>query len=313
MLTLDIEELKLNLLNKYKECAKKYNIPERIYMDRYNHSIGVFEMAMELNAIFKLNIDEDKIALAAIYHDYAKFCKMEDYDKIVKKYNLDKAILHRSEKILHAVLGCYIVQDEHDLYEEDVFNAIATHTTGSDNMSPLQEIIYLSDLVEENRKEEYFNSMRRIAKRNFKKAICLSLRNTISYLQEENRAVDEDTIRAYNAYSSYAPKGFSKIEQVLDCFDKNLTKDLVVYDARGFSPFFDFIIVSSTQTSRQMQACISYLRDDFDVKGYEIGDEWTLIDLGDIVINIFKEEDRLKFGLDRLYAHLPIYKLDEEK
>ena len=60
-----------------------------------------------------------------------------------------------------------------------------------------------------------------------------------------------------------------------------------------------------------MQASVSYLRDDFEIKGIELGEEWTLIDLGDVIVNIFKEEDRAKFGLDRLYAHLPIYKYDK--
>ena len=60
-----------------------------------------------------------------------------------------------------------------------------------------------------------------------------------------------------------------------------------------------------------MQACVSYLKDDFVIKGEEIGDEWTLIDLGDIIVNVFKEEDRAKFGLDRLYAHLPLLEINE--
>ena len=52
MLTINIEELKQNLLKKYQECAKKYNIPEAKYMDRYKHSLGVFEMALELNNLY---------------------------------------------------------------------------------------------------------------------------------------------------------------------------------------------------------------------------------------------------------------------
>lgn len=313
MLTTNIEELKQNLLNKYQECAKKYNIPEKKYMERFKHSIGVFEMALELNNIYNFGIDEDKIAYASIYHDYAKFCSMEDYELIVRKYKLDKEILNTPFKVLHSVLGCYIVMDELALYDEDIFNAIKTHTTGDENMSILQELIYLSDLVEKNRSEDYFVHMRRIAKRNYKKAIALSLRDNIIRLSADNKDLDKATVRAYNAYKQFCPKGNDLISQVIDCLDKNLTKGLIVYDARGFSPFFDFIIVASTASSRQMQASVSYLRDDFEIKGIEIGEEWTLIDLGDVIINIFKEEDRAKFGLDRLYAHLPIYNYDKNE
>ena len=157
-----------------------------------------------------------------------------------------------------------------------------------------------------NRVDDYFVHMRRIAKRNYKKAIALSLRDNIIRLSADNKELDKATVRAYNAYKQYCPKGNDLISQVLDCLDKNLTKDLIVYDARGFSPFFDFIVVASTASSRQMEASVSYLRDDFEIKGTEIGEEWTLIDLGDIIVNIFREEDRVKFGLDRLYANLPL-------
>ena len=55
-----------------------------------------------------------------------------------------------------------------------------------------------------------------------------------------------------------------------------------------------------------MEACVSYLRDDFDLKGAEIGEGWTLIDLGDIIVHVFTNDDREKYGLDKLYSALPI-------
>ena len=54
-----------------------------------------------------------------------------------------------------------------------------------------------------------------------------------------------------------------------------------------------------------MQACINYLKDDFEIRGAEIGDSWSLIDLNDVIIHIFKEEERERYGIDRLYASFP--------
>ena len=303
----DVEELKNNLFKKYEECANKCKVNKERYMSRFIHSIGVYKMALELNEIFHLNVNTKKIAYASIYHDYAKFCSLEDYQNIVNKYNLDKEILNKPFKVLHAYLGAYIVMDELGFYDEDVFNAIKTHTTGDKNMTPLQELIYISDCVEENRTDPYFVSMRRIAKKNYKKAIGIFLRDTVLRLKEEGKDLDELTVDAYNDYKIYCSKGSDKISLVLDCIDKNLVKDIKVYDAREFSPFFDFVIVSTALSNRQMQACISYLQDEFEIKGVEMGEEWTLIDLGDIILHVFKEEDRSKYALDRLYAHLPLY------
>jgi hypothetical protein len=49
-----------------------------------------------------------------------------------------------------------------------------------------------------------------------------------------------------------------------------------------------------------------YLKDDFEIRGYEFADSWTLIDLDDVIVHVFKEEERERYGLDRLYASMPI-------
>ena len=69
--------------------------------------------------------------------------------------------------------------------------------------------------------------------------------------------------------------------------------------------YFDYIIVATTLSNRQMQACLNYLKDDFEIRGAEVGEAWSLIDLNDVIVHIFKEEERERYGIDRLYASLP--------
>ena len=125
-------------------------------------------------------------------------------------------------------------------------------------------------------------------------------------LAYEGKNIHPYTASAYNFYKKYLLKGEEKYEQVVDCLDHNIVKDVVVYDARRTSPLYDYIIVASTMTARQMEACINYLKDDFEVRGFELADSWTLIDLNDVIVHVFKEEERERYGIDRLYANLPI-------
>ena len=112
---------------------------------------------------------------------------------------------------------------------------------------------------------------------------------------------------AYRFYKKFKfVNGDNKLENVLECINKNLVYDVVIYDMRERSPLYDYCIVSTTRSSRQMQACVSYLREEFTLKGVELSDDWTLIDLGDIVLHIFSNETRDKYALDKLYITLPI-------
>lgn len=74
---------------------------------------------------------------------------------------------------------------------------------------------------------------------------------------------------------------------------------------RKYSPLFDFIVVATADSMRQMEAVSNYLKDEFVVRGVEKADAWTLIDLNDIIINLFTGEERIKYGLDKLYHDLP--------
>lgn len=301
-MTYDLEYYKNKLLKKYESS----NAPYDKYMKRYYHSIGVYEMAMKLIDIHKLNINPEKVMVASILHDYSKFCSLEDYQNIILKYNLDKSFNELDPKIMHALLGKYIVMDDLEIYDEEVLEAINTHTTGNENMNPLQELIFISDLVELGRTEEFFKFYRKLAYKDIKKSIAYYLKYSLETLSKEQKKIHTYTINAYNYYKKYLLKGDNKYEQVVDCLDHNIVKDVKVYDARQRATLYDYVIVCSTMTSRQMEACINYLKDDFEIRGYEFADSWTLIDLDDVIVHVFKEEERERYGLDRLYASMPI-------
>lgn len=297
---MNIEFFKEKLLLKYKEQNH-----EEMY-ERYEHSLNVSKMCIELIERLHLDIDVEKAQIAGILHDYAKFCTKEEYETIVLEYGLDTNILHKSHKIWHALLGRYIIEKELDVHDDDVLSAIQFHTTGKADMTPLEELLFVCDFIEVGRVGLQFEKARDIAFVDMKKAIFYILDSSYKYIVERGFEVDELTRDALDYYRRYNNYYFgNKLDNVLECINKNLVKDVVIYDMRNRSPLYDFAVVCTSASTRQMQAVYSYLRDDFTIKGREFSDGWTLIDLGDILLHIFTDEDRKKYGLDKLYAGIP--------
>ena len=63
-------------------------------------------------------------------------------------------------EILHGPVGAWIAENEFHITNEDILNAIRYHTTGRANMSKLEKIIYIADMIEPNRKFDGVEELR---------------------------------------------------------------------------------------------------------------------------------------------------------
>lgn len=161
----DIEYYK----EKLKEKFNKANHPKA--EKRYNHSISVMNKAVEIVERFNLDCDLEKIKVAALLHDYAKFESLERFEEVVLKYNLDKSILKENIKILHSLLGGYIVKEELGIDDPIILKAIEYHTRGALDMDKYAEVIFVADMAEDLRTNEVFDDIKEYAKSSLRLAI----------------------------------------------------------------------------------------------------------------------------------------------
>ena len=110
-----------------------------------------------------------------------------------------------------------------------------------------------------------------------------------------------------------------KIDIVVKILEKINAKDINIYDTKDRTPFFEYMIVSTVASSRQLSALGGYLKEeaaknDFEIKGIEgaNSNEWVLADLGNVLVNVFTKEARELFDLDRLWKKLPKNKKSDE-
>jgi ribosome-associated protein len=89
----------------------------------------------------------------------------------------------------------------------------------------------------------------------------------------------------------------------------NKARDVVVLDMRGVTPIYDFLVLTTGASRRQMHAIAeevdAAMRDAGDrrlgIEGYEAS-RWIAQDYGDVVVHIFDAEAREYYALEDLWA-----------
>lgn len=164
---------------------------------RYEHSKRVMEIGVELAN--KYNADVEKIKIAAILHDCGK---MADKTKMLKKVDdfgiiLDTCMENNYE-LVHGPLGAAISKVEYGINDIEILDAIYYHTTGRENMSILDKIIYISDYIEPQRYFKGIEEVRDMAFVNLDKSLILAMENTINLLIQNNKLIHPNTVKSRN-------------------------------------------------------------------------------------------------------------------
>ncbi len=83
--------------------------------------------------------------------------------------------------------------------------------------------------------------------------------------------------------------------------------DIKVINVEEYTPFFSYYIICSVKNVRQANACINEIKDKLEQSNIEFNDKkgvressWSILDLGDILVHIFLEEERKNVSLEEL-------------
>jgi ribosome-associated protein len=93
-----------------------------------------------------------------------------------------------------------------------------------------------------------------------------------------------------------------KLNKIINTLEDLKVKDLVVYDFEQSSPFYQYFVVATTN-ERQGNAAIGYVKKALladEIKNVEgRGGSWILIDCHEVIVHLFREEDRKYYGFDQ--------------
>lgn len=171
--------------------------------DRFDHTLGVAYTAA--NMAFLYGADIEKALIAGYLHDCAKCMSHDEQIKICEKNNIEITEVERkNHSLLHAKVGMYLARTKYDVYDTEILGAIRWHTTGREDMTLLEKIVYIADFIEPNRKPlENMAEIRKEAFTDIDRCLAHILHDSVIYLKTIGKEVDEATMNAYEFYKKF--------------------------------------------------------------------------------------------------------------
>lgn len=168
--------------------------------ERYRHTLGVAYTAASLAMAFDGDIQ--KAYRAGLLHDCAKGYSLEQQRAFCEEYNINlDGILTDSPQLMHSALAPFIAKDYYEEHDSEILDAIECHTTGKPEMNPLDQMIFIADYIEPNRKIiPGLFEIRKMAFQNLDQCTLEILDHTIEFLKGKKQKIGYKTIETYEYY-----------------------------------------------------------------------------------------------------------------
>ena len=178
----------------------KKKLRHHLDKERYEHTLGVMYTATALAMVY--GTDMNRALLAGLLHDCAKCIPGEKKIRLCEKYGLPINSAERQNPgLLHSKLGAYLAESKYGIEDKEVSDAICYHTTGRPNMTLLDKIIYIADYIEPNRfQAPNLEDARRMAFVDIDACLYMILKDSLSYLETKNEAIDPMTEKTFHYY-----------------------------------------------------------------------------------------------------------------
>ena len=172
---------------KYSEKqieSLRLEVGKRLSKKRFKHTIGVEKMAVLIGErIMPEAISE--LRAAALLHDISKEYSEAEQIMIMNKHNIE---LGEGEifapALWHSITGPKVIEEDFPEYaSKDVLSSVYNHTVGSPDMSVFDEIVLLSDYIEEGRSYDK----------------CVSLRDEFLIELQKAKSLEEGIISLHKA------------------------------------------------------------------------------------------------------------------
>lgn len=164
---------------------------------RYFHTLGVVKEAVRLAP--KYGVEVEKAKIAALLHDCAKNFEQEKFLEIAAEYGVTlEDIAIKEPALVHAFLGAAVAYRDYGVTDKEILDAIYYHTTARANMTNLEKLIYIADMIEPGRTMPQAEELRKMVEENLDDALIYAIDCSIKHVIKKGRLIHPDSIEARN-------------------------------------------------------------------------------------------------------------------
>ncbi len=175
-------------------------VQKRMKPSRYLHCLGVSQTAEQLARIY--GVDENAAAVAGLLHDWDKARPVKELRRIAKKHTrVSKAVRKTIPGVLHAYTAPHSLRKKFPQLTDDILQAIERHTCAAPDMTGLDMVVFIADIIEPGRNFADVGPLRAaVGKVSLEELFFLTFRATLVYLLEHGQLIHPDTLITWNAW-----------------------------------------------------------------------------------------------------------------
>lgn len=191
------------LKNKlYNFDKTKYNnyiafLKARLSEKRFIHSMNVADESVKL-AILN-GVDPDRAYFAGLMHDCCKEIPKEEQLELALrcKFTISEVEL-AAPKTHHGIAAAVYLEEHFGITDDEVLSAVRYHTVAKGNMTALEKIVYMADLISMERSFEDVETIRATTRNDLDLGMFEALKFSLGYSTVHVRAIPSCTLDAYN-------------------------------------------------------------------------------------------------------------------
>lgn len=185
-------------MNAFTQLAR--HVREHVgQQHRYAHCVRVARMSESLAMLH--GAEPRKARLAGMLHDLARLYPAERLLAECAQAGIPVDDFSRANPVvLHAPLSAYLARTRFGVDDAQVLSAIAKHTLGAGEMSPLDCILYLADGLEPGRDYPERAQLAALARHDLPAAMRATIASSLRYLSQRHLPVAPQTAQAMQTF-----------------------------------------------------------------------------------------------------------------
>lgn len=108
------------------------------------------------------------------------------------------------------------------------------------------------------------------------------------------------------------------LELAVKAADSKRAEEIIALDVSEVSVMADYFVIMDANSKRQVQAIAEAVveqahKNDVVIKSVEgkQAGNWVLVDLGDVIVHVFKKDQRQFYNLEKLWSQAPMVNIDQ--